>query len=224
LPQLTTKLTVFIYGILALPTAIFMPGIETYSDVLFRAVPLMFLSFVSLLKLRGLNQALITLSLWALTLGVCARVLLTQGNQLAWAATTLLALICYGICFWSQAKINYSQLLKVLPLFVLLSLSSFWAFPAYDVLSPAMWLLAGAASFMLVGAAFHHGPSLWIYIGSLALFSSLALFGLHNRLPLEGLILRLAYVNYFFSHAAIVLGLIHYQAARFNRYNDAVQK
>jgi len=184
----------------------------------------MFLSFVSLLKLRGLNQALITLSLWALTLGICARVLLAQGNQLAWAATALLALICYGICFWSQAKINYSQLPKVVPLFVLLSLSSFWAFPAYDVLSPAMWLLAGAASFMLVGAAFHHCPSLWIYIGSLALFSSLALFGLHNRLPLEGLILRLAYVNYFFSHAAIVLGLIHYQAARFNRYNDAVQK
>jgi len=214
---------VFIYGTLALPSAIFMPGIETHADILLRVAPLVFLSFVSFFKLRGLNQALITLSLWALTLGVCLRILLEQGNQLAWAATALLAVICYGICFWSQAKIKLSQLLKVVPLLVLLSLSSFWAFPAYDVMNPAMWLLAGAASFMLVGAAFHQSPALWVYIGSLALFCSLALFGLNNRLPLEGLTLRLAYVNYFFSHAAIVLGLVHHQTARFNHYNT-VQK
>ena len=214
----------FIYGILALPCAIFLPGIETHADILLRVTPLAFLSFISLFRLRGLNQALVTLSLWALMFGVCLRVLLGQGNQLAWAATALLALICYGICFWSQAKLKLNQLLKVVPLLVLLSLSSFWAFPAYDVLSPAMWLLAGAASFMLIGAAFHQSPALWVYIGSLALFCSLALFGLNNRMPLEGLTLRLAYINYFFSHVAIVLGLIHYQAARFNRYNNTVQK
>ena len=221
---LSTKQSLLIYSVLSLPSIVLQPGIETYVDVLIRVIPLIFLSLVSAIKLRELSRVLITLALCFFISGAFFRVLVDEGKLLAWAGSTFMALSCYGICFWRQAQVTPIALLKTTPLMLLLALSSYWAVPAYDVLKPAMWLLIATATFMSIGAALHRPPATWIYCGGLMLYSALALFAMKNRGSPGSVSLYPVFISYYFSHAAIVFGLIHFQTTKDNQYNHAAQQ